>query len=263
MDVLALDFDGVICDSSREVFLVALRTFARLRPATATAHHELVGGTPGTVSGYQFEKDPLFKAFCRLLPFGNRAEDFGVALNALEERGEISDQGSYDRAFCRHDSHWLAEYHDAFYDVRSALKRDSPAVWMSLHTPFERFVGALARRADRRRLALVTAKDRASATTLLEAYGLAQLFPPSMVFDKETGVSKTVHLRQVQAKTGATWPHITFVDDKVNHLQRAAPLGIRCVLAGWGHNTPREHNLARRLGFEVARLDTVEGLLFG
>ena len=32
MHILALDFDGVLCDSSREVFVVAVDTYAALEP---------------------------------------------------------------------------------------------------------------------------------------------------------------------------------------------------------------------------------------
>ena len=56
---------------------------------------------------------------------------------------------------------------------------------------------------------------------------------------------------------------ITFVDDKVNHLVTVAELGVRPVLAGWGFNTPREHELARHLGFPVANFVDAEAVLYG
>ena len=35
MHVLALDFDGVLCESSREVFVVAVETYAAVEPGSA------------------------------------------------------------------------------------------------------------------------------------------------------------------------------------------------------------------------------------
>jgi hypothetical protein len=35
------------------------------------------------------------------------------------------------------------------------------------------------------------------------------------------------------------------------------------VLAGWGYNTEREHEIAERIGFHVAGLNTIEHDLFG
>jgi hypothetical protein len=56
---------------------------------------------------------------------------------------------------------------------------------------------------------------------------------------------------------------MTFVDDKVNHLDAVAPLGVRCALASWGFNGPREHELARKRGYAVLSLEGLDGTLFG
>ena len=55
---------------------------------------------------------------------------------------------------------------------------------------------------------------------------------------------------------------MTFVDDKANHLEDVATLGVRCCLAAWGYNGPREHALARSRGHLVCSLDDVEAELF-
>jgi hypothetical protein len=62
---------------------------------------------------------------------------------------------------------------------------------------------------------------------------------------------------------GVPFEDITFVDDKLNHLIRVAPLGVRPVLAGWGHNTEREHSQARSRGFAIATLEDAEVILLG
>jgi len=80
-----------------------------------------------------------------------------------------------------------------------------------------------------------------------------------------SGLRKTtghITLDEGYMNTGSCASAITFVDDKVNHLQRAAGLGVRPVLAGWGFNTVREHSLASSLGFEIAHLSTAEATLF-
>jgi hypothetical protein len=52
------------------------------------------------------------------------------------------------------------------------------------------------------------------------------------------------------------------VDDKVNHLESVAELGVRCALAAWGYNGPREQRRARDCGFPVLTLGDVEAQLF-
>jgi methionine salvage enolase-phosphatase E1 len=74
-------------------------------------------------------------------------------------------------------------------------------------------------------------------------------------------VSKAQHVERLQRELGVRFPEITFVDDKVNHLDAVAPLGARCVLAGWGYNGPREHALAARRGYPVCSLADFEARL--
>ena len=56
---------------------------------------------------------------------------------------------------------------------------------------------------------------------------------------------------------------MTFVDDKVSHLEVVASLGVRCALAGWGYNGERESARARELGCLVLTLEDAEARLYG
>jgi hypothetical protein len=51
---------------------------------------------------------------------------------------------------------------------------------------------------------------------------------------------------------------MTFVDDKLRHLDDVAGLGVRCVLAGWGYNSERERRAAVERGYTVAGLIDLE-----
>ena len=55
---------------------------------------------------------------------------------------------------------------------------------------------------------------------------------------------------------------IVFVDDKVNHLDDVASLGVSCVLAAWGYNGARERALARDAGHQVLTIEGLEDALF-
>ena len=54
-----------------------------------------------------------------------------------------------------------------------------------------------------------------------------------------------------------------FIDDKVNHLDAVAELGVRCGLAAWGYNGAREAQLAHSRGYLVCSLEEIEAQLFG
>ena len=255
MRALALDFDGVISNSIRESFEVALRTFAALRPGTRLA---ALAQAPAAD-----QQPELFAAFLPLVPLGNRAEDYGVALEALERGAALPDQAAYDAFRAGLDPAWLARFHERFYEERAALAARERARWLASMAPYPAFADLLRRRRGDAVLAIATAKDHLSVGELLRAHRLEDLFDPRWILDKETGVSKRAHLERLAAGLGIPFEEITFVDDKVNHLETVSPLGVRCALAAWGYNGPRERERAARLGFVVATLEDAEAQLFG
>lgn len=261
--VLALDFDGVIADSAPEAFVVAARTFARLRPACALAAALAPLDGDAAPPRAVVDAHPLYAAFLELMPLGNRAEDYGVVLDSLERDASLPDQGAYDAWRDRIDREWLRGFHRAFYQVRAALAERDPAGWNALIGPYPLLPELLRRRAGDALLAIATAKDRVSVGRLLHTWGMGDLFPPERVLDKEAGVSKAAHLVELQRRSGVPFREITFVDDKVNHLDTAAPLGVRCALAAWGYNGERERRIARERGYLVCGLGDVEGQIFG
>jgi phosphoglycolate phosphatase-like HAD superfamily hydrolase len=241
--LLVLDFDGVISDSAREAFRVALDTYRALRPASRV----------GAESG---------RFFLEAMPLGNRAEDYGAILAAFEASAPLPDQAAYDAFKEQLDAAWLRSFHRRFYEVRAALAQADPRAWLALMPAYPEVVRVLRARAGQLELAIATQKDRASVRRLLQAYDLADLFAEDRVLDKQTGVSKAAHLEHLHDRLGVAYPEIAFVDDKLNHLEAVSPLGVRCVLAAWGYNGPREQRGARERGFDVctpAELDALMG----
>jgi phosphoglycolate phosphatase-like HAD superfamily hydrolase len=261
MRVLALDFDGVVCDSSREVFTVAVRTYAQLNPGSPWIRAILDQPGRDATECLDLSAEPAFAALQRLIPLGNRAEDFGVALRALELGVELPDQAAYDAFYHSLDAGWLGAYHATFYEIRDRLRTREPSRWLALNDGYPPFTAFLTRAAGRCAIAILTARDGASLDVLLDHLGVSAIIPRQLRLDKQAGLHKTSHLSQLADRLQVSFPEITFVDDKVNHLERVAPLGVRPVLAGWGLNTPREHARATALGIAVARLDALDSVL--
>jgi phosphoglycolate phosphatase-like HAD superfamily hydrolase len=256
--LLALDFDGVICDSAPETFWTGLRTYLALQPESRfreSAEH------PGPAPAAIFEH-PLYRAFVELMPLGNRAEDFGVVLAALDAGAALPDQAAYDQFRSGIAPDWLAKFHERFYAERHALLASDPEGWHALMSPYAEFVALLCRRAGDVLFAIATAKDRESVRALLARYRVLDLFREDLVLDKQTGVSKRAHLERLAELSGISGSEITFVDDKVSHLDSAAALGVRCALATWGYNSAREEALARERGYLVCTLASFEAQIF-
>jgi phosphoglycolate phosphatase-like HAD superfamily hydrolase len=258
--LLALDFDGVISDSAPECFVVALHTYAAMRPGTSLDRiRDRVDALPVTA----VHLDAAYLEFVELMPLGNRAEDFGVVLSILDAGLVVSDQRAYDEVRDTAGRAFLETFHERFYRFRRDIRTSDPERWSKLLGPYPKFVDLLKRRAGDTILALATAKDRESALLLLADYGLGDVVPEDRVLDKEAGPDKKAHLRALSERLGVPFKEITFIDDKVNHLDGVAPLGVRCALAAWGYNGERERTEARSRGHLVCTLSDVERQLFG
>jgi len=263
MRVLALDFDGVICDSAPECFAVALDTYLDLEPGSALRAERDGLQDGGPWRGERIRRSPLYAGFVESMPLGNRAEDYGAMLRALESARPLPDQAAYDAFRSEIAPAWLDRFHLRFYERRDDFAARDPAGWRALMAPYTAFTGLLRRRAGSLTLAIATSKDRTAVERLLLDYGLSDLFARECVLDKEMGVEKRFHLLALASRLDVPPTDITFVDDKVNHLERVADLGVRCALAAWGYNGERERRIARERGFLVCSLEDAEEKLFG
>jgi phosphoglycolate phosphatase-like HAD superfamily hydrolase len=263
LQLLALDFDGVISDSAPESFVVGLLTYLEL--VSDSGYRNRLAGVSEKRAPLlaSVTSDPLYDSFIALMPLGNRAEDFGVVFRALDAGELLVEQQDYDRWRATIDPAWLESFHARFYEIRTELSTNDPRGWRRLMSPYPSFVELLRRRSADAILTIATAKDRRSVEILLEDYGIADLFPSARVLDKEAGVRKDRHIATLRDSFGVPFEQMLFIDDKLNHLEVVAKLGVRCGLAGWGYNGAREAESARGAGHAVFELATVESMLFG
>ena len=259
MELLALDFDGVLSDSAPEAWLVTLRTYTSLRPTPAVSRMQ---GRAKDLDADGVRSDPDYRRFLSMMALGNGAADFGVALRLLSCGSEASDQAAFDAAYASEDDSFLTEFRKHFYETRAQLREEDPERWLSLLGPYPDFIDIVRRRARDVQLAIATAKDRTSVRLLLRSYEIDDLFPDEALLDKEAGRSKRAHLASLEQRLGVSFQQMVFVDDKVSHLDDVASLGVGRVLAGWGYNGKRERRQARENGHRVCSLEDFESQLF-
>ena len=242
--------------------MVALRTWCELRPDSLLAGAPTLLAGPAAPAPGVVSADALYPAFIEMMPLGNRAEDYGVELLALEAGRVLSEQAAYDAFKAGVDADWLRAFHKRFYRVRTAMSDADRAAWHALIGPYAGIPELLRRRAGQVVLAIATSKDRRSVGVLLEAYGIGDLYPEGFVLDKEAGADKRSHMELLKGETGLAFEEMLFVDDKVNHLDRVATLGVRCGLATWGYNGERELAQARDRGHTILELRRLDSQIF-
>jgi phosphoglycolate phosphatase-like HAD superfamily hydrolase len=231
--VLALDFDGVICNGLREYFLTAWRTYCDLWAADYTEPPEGLAEIfyrlrPVVESGWEMPlvleavkagltEDEILARWSAIAPL--RAQTLGLTPAAL---GAAVD-GVRDRWISRDLTGWLAEH--TFYP--GVIERLRALENSAVHP------------------VIISTKDGRFIRQLLAQQGLdlTQL----EIFGKEHQQPKYQTLRDLQQhyiSTATFW----FIEDRFKTLQaiQAQPdlQAVQLFLADWGYNTPSDRHAA-------------------
>jgi phosphoglycolate phosphatase-like HAD superfamily hydrolase len=231
--VLALDFDGVLCDGRAEYFETARRAYAAAWPGADVARAAAVAGRfaaarPLVESGW--EMPLLLHALVRDVPEAelvDREAWRATARRLLAEAGVARE--SLARALDAERDAWFS--HD-------------PDDWLRHHAFYPGVCARLVQALDDTvRVAIVTTKAARFARALLEAQHPRLAGLPVIGRDPERTVPKPESLLRLGAEPGlpAGADGLWFVEDLLETLEsvRATPgLGAtRLFLADWGYNT--------------------------
>ncbi len=230
-DILALDFDGVLWNSVRECYEVALDAWNEM--------------------GMEPFRSP-YERFRQGRWLVRAGRDFGTLMRLLENDPELDIQEFTPEQFAaagRELPEWLQRYGEHFARLRAAYRLEREAYWRSLQAPFPEVMRAMPLWRQRfRDVVVCTTKDSESSRALLRQVDL-----DIPVYGVEIGTDKSLHMQLLIDKYGVKPQQVHFIDDLVINLQDAAKAGIRGYLALWGYNTPKSRERAVELGFTLLR----------
>ncbi|MFH1940797.1 MAG: HAD hydrolase-like protein [bacterium] len=258
--ILVFDFDGVLCNSVHDSLMTAVNTYIQFVP-----DHRLPVEEPldaDRVFRFEEEHPSFFDQFSRLMPMGNFARDYFIVIRIVEknETDRIDDQSLFDEYKRSIPTADLTSYQTLFYKNRSAMRENDPESWAGLLPPFPGILDAVRSLSQQFICAIATSKDRKSVDMLLKHWGMAKYFLPDNILDKDFAQSKREHLTRFHEKQRVPFSRIHFIDDKVSHLLSVKTLGVQAYLALWGFNTEREHEIARKEGFILLRLEELTSI---
>ena len=234
-DLLALDFDGVLCDGMREYFETSRRTHARIWPGEAV---------PG---------DDRYAAFRTLRPVIMTGWEMPLLLRALaagwEEAAILADWEAVRDQLMKNGpgADLKVRLARTLDDVRREWIAEDPQSWLALNVPYAS-IGELRRLvAEPERAVLVTTKEGEFARRILDHWGLRL----ADIQGKETGPHKCDNLRQLigaAAELGRP-SRLWFVEDRLETLQHVTTHrdldDVGLFLATWGYNTEAAREAAR------------------
>ncbi|ERN40874.1 putative phosphatase [Rubidibacter lacunae KORDI 51-2] len=235
--LLALDFDGVICDGRHEYFQTSWRTYRQLwQPAISQPPEGLQDGffrlRPIIETGW--EMPVLLHVLLQDTPESEIWNDWSALVARALEAAEL-ERSKVARCLDGVRDEWIATNLSEWLD----LHRFYPGVAASLQART---------RQDDLLVYIITTKEGRFTNQLLARAGVE--LPRDRVIGKEIRQPKPDTLEKLLATTGTPSDRLWFVEDRLKALEavteRSNLDGARLFLASWGYTTDAQLERARR-----------------
>lgn len=223
--LLALDFDGVICDGLVEYFQTTCQAYDELWPQDTRSFEgyrdDFYAARPIIESGWEMP------VMLRSLVQGHTASE--ILAHWPERRAEVLAQQSYDRA----------HFSQVVDGVRDRAINTQLTDWLALHRFYPGVIPQLQQWLTLPQVDLwvVSTKEGRFIAQLLEQAGVD--LPRSQIIGKEIRQPKVVTLGQLRDRSPDHL--ISFIEDRLPPLQQASTVpeldAVRLYLADWGYNT--------------------------
>ncbi|BDI16171.1 haloacid dehalogenase [Nostoc cf. commune SO-36] len=233
--ILALDFDGVICDGLIEYFEVAWHTYCEIWSSA--------NDTP---------PDDLALRFYRLRPVIETGWEMPVLIKALvngiPDENILHEWATIAPQLLLDDKLQAREIAAKLDQQRDEWITKDLGGWLSLHRFYPGVVEKIKLTLDSGvKLYIVTTKEGRFVQQLLQQEGVN--LPPEAIFGKEVKRPKYEILRQLIQSAGDKAVSLWFVEDRLKALQlvqqQADLEDVKLFLADWGYNTQAEREVAQ------------------
>jgi phosphoglycolate phosphatase-like HAD superfamily hydrolase len=233
--ILALDFDGVICDGLKEYFETAWRTYCDIWLQTDE--------TP---------PDNLAEKFYRLRPVIETGWEMPVLIAALlagvAEEQILQDWHAIAPAIVQENHLQSADIAQKLDFLRDKWITDDLASWLGLHRYYPGVIEKLDSLINSPiQVFIVTTKEGRFVQQLLAQQGIQ--LPEKSVFGKENQRPKHEILQELITAAKTLPASLWFVEDRIKTLELVAQQSnldtVKLYLADWGYNTSNERQAAQ------------------
>ncbi|MGK7879150.1 MAG: HAD family hydrolase [Crocosphaera sp.] len=234
--ILALDFDGVICNGLKEYFQTTVRTYQKIWKDSSGNDLEIWANSfyklrPVIETGW--EMPILLRALVLDYEQENIASNWHNICSEIVEQENLNKQQVMSQLDGVRD-HW----------IKTDLER-----WLGLHEFYPGVLEKLGKLLDSSTLLyIVTTKEGRFVKQLLKQQNLS--FPEEHIFGKEVKQPKYDTLRQILQINQENPNNLWFIEDLLKTLKKvqsqADLIEIKLFLANWGYNTTQHHQLVQQ-----------------
>ena len=234
--ILALDFDGVICNGLKEYFQTTVRTYQKRWKHSSQNDWEIWANSfyklrPVIETGW--EMPILLRALVLEYEQENIASNWHHICSEIVEQDNLNKQQVMSQLDGVRD-HW----------IKTDLDR-----WLGLHEFYPGVLEKLGKLLDSSTLLyIVTTKEGRFVKQLLKQQNLS--FPEDHIFGKEVKQPKYDTLRQILKNNQETPNNLWFIEDLLKTLKKVQSqeylTEVKLFLADWGYNTTQHHQLVQQ-----------------
>lgn len=244
-DILALDFDGVVCDGLIEYFQTAWRAYCELfQPGSEVPPQGLAERfyplRPVVETGW--EMPILLYGLLQGVADDDILQNWPTLVSRLLDQAGIGAKAAAQ----------------AVDGVRDRWIRADLTDWLSLHRFYPGVLARIRQAMDAGvQPMIISTKEGRFIRQLLAQQGLA--LPEADILGKEVKQPKYETLRQLLAREPEVTPTIWFVEDRLKALQAVAQQPdlstVQLFLADWGYNTKADIQAAADEGISCITLN--------
>ena len=238
--LIAFDFDGVICNSTGECLVTGYNAWLQYTEQD------------GFVTTIEEVPEDLAKYFWPRRGFVRTGGQYFTIFHSFEN-GSMEAEEDFDH-LCATYSNEIDQFEQLFFEARDKIRSQDVNHWISLHTAYDGVPTDFKKLYEDNNLYMVTGKDGTSVKTILKHEGIE--IAEDRIYDKNAAKNKLAALTAISEKTGIKLSDIIFVDDNINHLLPPKESGCQIFMAGWGYHTDKQLQKAKDLGIEILELDT-------
>ncbi|BAZ45250.1 hypothetical protein NIES4102_22690 [Chondrocystis sp. NIES-4102] len=233
INILALDFDGVICDGLIEYFVSTKKTYQQIWQETEIDNN-------------------LQVIFSRLRPIIETGWEMPILLRALilgnSETEILSNWQEIAQNILTSENLSKAIVAQQLDEVRDKFIQQDLDSWLALHRFYPGIVDSLRKILNSStQLYIVTTKEGRFVQQLLKQQGIS--LSADQIIGKQSKRPKyeTLRILKGQHQISATDPQIFFVEDRLPALEQVAQQNdlenVKLYLADWGYNLASDRDL--------------------
>lgn len=224
-NIIALDFDGVVCDGLNECLLTAWNTWHGLSTDAFD---------PSTLAEIPAEFVRRF-SYCR--NFVRHSGHFVMPF--LFEFSTFKSAKDFEEMFAAVPTESVDRFLKRFEDYRADVIKMRYAEWLGMHKYYDGMVDVLSNEANE--IFIVSGKDQHSIIEILLAEGVT--IPEERIYGSQK--NKVPTLEKIADQVDRSHVDIRFYDDNLPNVLDAKSKGFQALWAGWGYQTDNDIEMAR------------------